>query len=296
MTFPVSDIISTFRNVTATQTQYSVTDIQILDLVNKYYAFVLPDEMKPYKTLVPFTMTTLANQLNYPIDQQQFYALIPEFFINGNRLLYYQDQSLWTRDFQYQYNQVQIATGTGAPFPPINYTVGQTPIIPGTVIVTDGIENLTDPNLDGVLVSSLTSGQATGTINYTTGLLQVTYNTNPPLGNGIIVTWAPLINGRPRAMFYNYGSGNVQFSPIPDQAYQITGQAYVTLQSLSLTGSPLIREWGYTIAYGAALEFFSQRGQLDLLASYQPRYDMYLDRAIGHWGQQATNQRSVAKW
>lgn len=296
MTFPVSDILTCFRNVTATQTQYSITDAQILDLVNKYYAFVLPDDMKPYKTLVPWTITTLANTLNYPVNQDQYYALIPEFYINGNRLLYYQDQSLWTRDFQYQYNQQQIASGTGMlPFT-INYFLNQTPVIPGTVIVTDGIENLTDPGLNGLLVSSLTAGGSVGTVNYTTGQIQVTYNTAPPLSNAIIVTWAPLINGRPRAMFYDYGSGNIQFSPIPDQAYQITGQAYLTLTALLTTSTPLIQEWGYTIAYGAALEFFRQRGQLDQKNAYQPEYDYYLDRAIGHWGQQATNQRSLAKW
>lgn len=301
MTFQLTDIRQTIRNVTSSPSVYQLTDAVIDDYINKYYLYVLPDDMKPYRLLVPYVFETLQNQVKYSFDQNTYISLEPEVFCNGNRLFYYQDQSVWLRDYQYQYNQSQVGTGDGLNTAFL-FTAGSPPIVPGTIIVTDGVENFTDPLEDGILVGTL---GGVGTVNYTTGDVSVSFNTAPASGVAINLTYAPLINGRPRAMYFDPGMGSdgnatIQFSPIPDQSYRIECQAWMMPTAFIAGGSgtqtPNLDHWGYAIAYGAALEIFRQRGQLDQLALYRPEYEYYLDRAQSRTTQQLSNQRTLPKW
>lgn len=311
--FQLQDIRDVIRSVTSSPSVYQLTDAKIDDFINKFYQFVLPDEIKPFKLLVPYVFYTLANQVNYTFDLNTYISFEPEVFINGNRLLYYQDRSLWLRDFQYQYNQSQPASGNGSQ---ISFTLtaasGTTPIVPGTVIVTDNVENLVDTLLDGTLIGSLGGN---GSVDYETGDIVANFASAPPDGNPIFLTYAPIINGRPRALLYEASSpfvqgadgvpvntayGQITLSPIPDQSYRVEAQAYIMPTALLAGGSStqtvLNNYWGYTIAYGASLEIFRQRGQMDQLAAYRPEYEYYLDRAQSRSTQQYSNQRSLPKW
>ncbi|HLT42787.1 MAG TPA: hypothetical protein VKZ95_08795 [Sphingobacteriaceae bacterium] len=295
MAFDLTDIRATIRNITSTPSEYQLTNAALDDLINKFILYVLPDDMKPFKLLVPYIFETLMNQVEYDFDLNTYVSLEPEFFINGMQLLYYQDQSLWLRDFQYQYNQSSIGIGNGVQTT-FQVIPTQNPIIPTTVIVTDGIENFTDPLGNGVLTGTL---GGIGSVDYTTGAISVTFFTAPPLSSNVYLTYAPLNNGKPRAMYYS-GNGKIQFSPIPDQAYRIEGQAYIQPTALLAGGAGtqtlLVDVWGYTVCYGVSLEIFRQRGQLDQLNQYRPEYEYYLDRAQSRSTQQYSNQRSVAKW
>lgn len=295
MPFQLQDIRLGIREVTGTPSPYQLSEAYIDDLINKFYQYVLPDDMKPFKLLVPYVFFTLQNQVTYTFDLDTYVSFEPEFFINGNRLLYYQNQSLWLRDFQYQYNQSNIGVGNGIQS---TYSVipQQLPIVPGTVIVTDGIENFTDLAANGVLVG--TQG-GIGSVNYTTGAISVTFFSAPPSASNIFLTYAPLINGRPRAIFYD-GIGTIQLSPIPDQSYRIEGQAYIQPTAFLAGGvgtqEPLADYWGYTIIYGVSLEIFRRRGQVDQLNIYKVEYEKYLDLAQSRSTQQYSNQRTVPKW
>lgn len=264
------------------------------DYINKYYQFVLPDDMKPFRLLVDYKFNTLRNQVNYSFDLNTYVSLEPGYFCNGNQLLFYQDQTIWIREYQYQYNQVQASSGDGVT---VNFTgtLGSAPLVPGTIIFADSVESFFD-NADGTLTGS--QGGA-GTINYTTGAYDITFAVAPVAGDAINATSAPIVNGRPRAMYYD-GNGTITFSPIPDQSYTIEAKAYIMPTAFIAGGAgtqdPLVNYWGYTIAYGAALEIFRQRGQLDQKSVYQPEYEKYLDLALSRSTQQYSQQRTVPKW
>ena len=292
MAFQLSDVRQVIRNVTGRPSVTQITDAQLDDYINKYYLYVLSDDMKPYKLLVPYTFYTLANQLNYAFDNTLYLSFEPEVFCNGNRLMYYQDLSIWIQQYQYQYQSSTIGTGDGVTTNFAN-TPDQVPIVQGTVVVTDGVENISD-NGNGTMTGSL---GGSGSVNYITGLINVTFASAPALDATIYLTYAPQNPGRPRSCFYDKGSGNIQFSPIPDNTYRIDAQAYVYPTALlSSSSSPLQEVWGYTIAYGASLEIFRQSGQLDQLNMYKPEYQYYLDLASGNQTQQLANQRALPKW
>lgn len=291
MAFPLSDIRTIIRKVTGTFSPSDMPDTEIDDYVNKYYLYVLPDDMKPLPLLVDYKFNTLRNQVTYDFDLNTYISLEPGYFCNGNQLLFYQDQTLWIKGYQYQYNQVQADDGDGVT---TNFsgTLGSAPLVPGTIIFADSVESFFD-NSDGTLTGS--QGGA-GVINYTTGVWNITFSTAPASGDAINATSAPIVNGRPRAMYYD-GAGTIQFSPIPDQSYTIEARAYIMPTALlAQTTSPLLDQWGYVIAYGASLEIFRQRGQLDQKSVYQPEYEKYLDLALSRSSQQYSQQRTGPKW
>ena len=80
--------------------------------------------------------------------------------------------------------QEQIGTGDGAT---ITFTavLSKTPIKPGSVTVTDGVETFTD-NGDGTLTGS---AGGSGTVNYTTGDISVTFATAPASGAAITASY-----------------------------------------------------------------------------------------------------------
>lgn len=294
MAFTLADIREVVRNVTGRPNPLEFSDAVIDDYINKYYLYEMQEDFKPSNLLVDYKFNTLANQVTYEFDLEKYMSLEPGFFINGNQLLYYQDRSLWLRDFQYQYQQTTAETGDGATTL-FTGTLGTGNIVPGTVIFTDNVQVFTDGGA-GTLYLGTPPASPAGTINYTTGVYTITFTTIPVDGQPIYATYAPIINGRPRAIYYD-GAGTIQFSPIPDTSYTIEGSAYILpTEMLTNTTEPTLRQWGYVIAYGASLEIFRQAGQLEQRQQYQPEYDKHLDLALSISTQQSTNQRTVPKW
>lgn len=294
MMFTLADIRSVFRNITGQAAGMGMTDATVDDFINKFIGFSMLEDFKPSNLLVDYKFNTLANQVTYSFDLTTYMSLEPGFFINGNQLLYYQDRSLWLRDFQYQYQQTTANTGDGVTIL-FTGTLGTGLIVPGTVVFTDNVQVFTDGGA-GVLYLNTAPTTPAGTINYTTGIYSITFGIAPVDGQPIYATYAPIINGRPRAMYYD-GAGTIQFSPIPDTSYTIEGSAYLLpVALLTQASQPTLAQWGYTIAYGASLECFRQFGQLDQVAAYTPQYEKHLDLSLSIATQQSSNQRTIPKW
>jgi hypothetical protein len=224
-----------------------------------------------------------------------------------------------------------IATGSGV----TNYTgtLGVFPIVPGSMTVTDGIENFVD-NGAGFLTGSQ---GGTGTINYTTGVFSVTFNTAVATGVSIISNYISdsdlgaltgdgvgtinyltgaytvTFNKPPAqtaviyAKYQGYSANRPQgvlffnneftFRPVPDQAYQILMQGFIKpLLLVNDSDTPLQNEWGALIAYGASIEIFSDRGDEESYQSYFPIFKRYENVALGRTIQQYTAEQSVPRF
>lgn len=160
------------------------------------------------------------------------------------------------------------------------------PIQAGSVLVDDGVETFTD-NGSGIMVGSL---GGTGSINYTTGLLAVTFNTSPTANASIQVSYINLRVGRPIAvLLYN---NQLTFAPTPDTAYRFQVGAYtnVLVQKADGTSSatfqnatdrPFLDEWGPAIVYGTARQIHADYGELDAYQEVSALYQeqiMYIQR------------------
>lgn len=114
-----------------------------------------------------------------------------------------------------------VGTGDGAE-QTFTATLVKTPIVPTSLIVTDGIETLTDSG-DGTL-----TGDGSGTINYNTGALSVTFNTAPTDGTDVTAGY-DYFEGASATFEGDFTDPTVTFSPA-DGGSVTTTSPWIMLQ------------------------------------------------------------------
>jgi hypothetical protein len=86
-------------------------------------------------------------------------------------------------------HQVAFGLGNGAD-KVFSGVLANSPIVVGSLSVTDGVETWSDFDGDGTLTSGLQLPTGTGTINYQTGSLSVTFTAPPSAGATIVAIYA----------------------------------------------------------------------------------------------------------
>ena len=284
----LSDIILKVRNITGSPSTDQLLDQQIVDYINRYYAFTMPFEMKEQINQQALNFTTTANQDVYPV-LAGFSTDEPMAYANGFPLIFYQDRDVFFQDWPQQYTQDQVGQGDGVT---VTFT-GSTqafPVISGSYFITDGSQILSDPTGSGTL-----TGNGTGTINYVTGAFSATFTAAPASTLVIYDNYQGYNAARPQGvLFYN---NQFTFRPIPDQVYQITMQGFITQVQLTLSStSPLLSEWGELLAIGASLDIFLDRGDLGAYNTYYPILKRYENVALGRFIEQLQNQQSIPRF
>lgn len=289
----LAQIVQKIRNITGSPSATQLTDNQITDYVNTYYTFTMPFELKEQINLQPLNFFALPN-----IDVYQFPSAFltdqPMAYANGFPLIFYQDRDIFFQDWPQQYTQDAVATGNGVT---TNFS-GSTqafPIIQGTYSITDGVQVAFDKS-DGILYQTVGGiDVVVGTINYVTGVFNVTFIVAPGASATIYDNYQGYQPARPQGvLWYN----NVfTFRPIPDQVYTITMQGYINQTQFTLgSDNPLQSEWGMLIAYGASVEIFADRGDN---AAYVETYQImkrYENVALGRTVQQYEASQSVPRF
>ena len=177
----------------------------------------------------------------------------------------------------------------------INYTTGAYSVTYAAVVAL-GQQILASyhlPSTSGVL-----SGDGTGTINYVTGAFSATFNTAVTTGTLIYDNYQAYQPARPQGvLFYN---NEFTFRPIPDQVYQITMQGFITQIALDDVTNPnqlpLQTEWGQLIAYGAALDIFSDRSDLGAYNNFFPIFKRYENVALARFVEQFESVQSIPRF
>lgn len=278
------------RNITGTPSTDQLTDQQVVDYINRYYAFTMPFELKEQVNQQALNFTTTANQDVYPV-LATFSTDEPMAYANGFPLVFYQDRDVFFQDWPQQYTQDQVGTGDGVTtsFPGLTQAF---PVIQGTYFITDGTQILSDPTGSGTL-----TGNGTGTINYVTGAFTANFTTFPASGTVVYDNYQAYQPGRPQGvLFYN---NQFTFRPIPDQVYQITMQGFITqdqLTNVAPLNVALLEEWGELLAIGAALDIFMDRGDLGGYNSYYPIFKRYENVALGRFVEQFQGQQSIPRF
>jgi hypothetical protein len=287
--------------------QYSVANPPgVDDYINDFYNLEMPEQFRSLKLKDYFTFTTIPNVGTYNIGQN-IYQLEPPIYIDGYQGTFLQDNNqfftVWPQ-FNFIDFAVDTTDGTSVTY---TFTLTQTPVQQGTVSIglepnLDGnpspqLETFTDVDtpalLDqptqikftnpGILTGNL---GGTGTIDYLTGAVSITYAFIPNAGININAHYHPYVASRPRdCLFFQ---NQLFLRPIPNDVYQVSIISYVqptvALSMLSnaatkaqfdgtLTDVPLFNEWWYLIALGAALRIMTQEGDHDEYA----RYKMYFE-------------------
>ncbi len=294
-----------YREVSGQPSSDQITDAQIITRFNDYFVLVMPFELKEQIQLKFYDFKVFPGVNVYPFSGS-FLTDQPGAYVDGNPLIFYQDPDIFYQDFPQQYTSENVATGDGTTTF-FQFGLQNPPIIIGTTYVTDGIQVLSDTvsqeasqtlaigsgasNYSGTLFAfpivagtlSITDGVetfadngaglltgnqgGTGTINYSTGVWNITFNTAVVSGTAIVATYIVengigVLTGNGMGSI-NYSTGAVSilftnpppssatiyakyqgyqanrpqgilffqnqftFMPIPDQVYQIRMQGYI---------------------------------------------------------------------
>jgi hypothetical protein len=259
---------------------------QIDEYINRYFQYEFPAEVKLNRnyTLHEFNTQKDVQDYTFPVNFTNF---VPEATIDRKDLLFYQEPDKFYRENPENVQRISQWTGDGSTTAFSNTFSNNIPILAGSVIVDDQVEVFSD---DGAGV--LTGDQGgTGTVNYTTGLISVNFNTAPTSGQVIQASFIQYRAGMPTAvlMFDN----QFRFFPIPDRAYRFRIKAWSLLYVQPSSGAnktlfevssdkPLQEEWGPAIAFGASRRIVSDFGEVDrygeLTALYKEQINFILTR------------------
>lgn len=288
----LSRITTKVRDLTGTpissDNSSELSDAKIYDYINTYYTFTMPFELKEQVTEQTYTFYTDENTPTYSEDIT-FLTNSPEAYVNGQRMVYYEDRDIFLRDYPQEFAQDAIATGDGIVTAYSGTTVG-IPVIQKSFFISDGSQEAHD---DGS--GSLTGDVSAGVIDYDTGVWSATFNAAPAVGQSVIVNYEAYIPRMPLGiLFYN---SEFVLRPIPDQVYKIELKGQIDPIQFSASGdTPLLTEWGQLIAYGASLEIMADRGDLTAYNNMYNIFKRYENVALGRFIEQLQSQRGLPRF
>jgi len=312
MTGTLNDIRKKVRRLTGRPSNQQITDAQIDEYINTFYQYDMPETLRLFSQETVFEFMTEANVDNYNLStltvwdgvenqfaQDLFIDLKPPIYIAGYQSFWSQDREQFFRIYP-QLSQIDMTVlGDGGPGPYTvtfpNVPVLQYLVTVGAINVNDQVENCIDVptnRTDGTWQLINTNTVVTGSVNYITGAMSVTFPNNIPSGNEITFTAVPYQAARPLgALYYD---NTLTLRPVPDASYLVQINAYKQPTSLINAGEfPELKQWWQYLAFGAAKKIFEDsqdpNGVKSILEPLKEQERLVLRRTIV----QRTVQRSA---
>jgi hypothetical protein len=312
MTGTLTDIRRKVRRLTGRPSVQQITDAQIDEYINTFYLYDMPETLRLFSQESVFEFMTEANVDQYDLSTMTVYTgvineivgdyyinLKPPIFIAGYQSFWSQDREQFFRIYPQLAQIVMTVTGNGGPGPYTttfpNVPVLQNLVTVGAIDDTDAAANCIDVpsnRTDGTWQLINTNTAVTGSVNYITGAISITFPNNIPSGNEITFTAVPYQDARPLgALYYD---DILTLRPVPDASYLVQINAYKRPTSLISSGEfPELKQWWQYLAFGAAKKIFEDsqdpNGVKSILEPYKEQERLVLRRTIV----QRTTQRSA---
>lgn len=304
-------ILSEFRSITGIPDASMYSDAQCATLINYYYQYVLPKELKIFWGYTNYQFFSQANVDQY-LAPQGFQTVNPSVYADGFPIDWYIDPDTFYQDYPQQENKQAISTGDGVTNS-FSANISAFPVLPRSVYVTDGTQVVQDDGTGGFTqVSPLSStGPVAGSINYVTGALSgVAFLSVPISGANIVVSSQTYMANRPQGILFfpqtpladstqaTLNAVNMfVLRPVPDQVYLIKMQGIqVPNAFLNYTDVPFRPDLGPLIALGAALHRFKLFNQMDQYEQYLPEYNRFKDICMQDTYEELIYERSISKF
>ena len=267
----LESIRTKIRRLTKSPSEAQLTSETINNYINSFILYDLPTSvsLNNLKTLLKFytephidsystnTTDTGARLYNF----KNLYTIASNtVFISGN-LSYFTDSR---SDFYNQYPKTittkSVGTGDDTTFD-FSGTLDNAPVLGGDIIFASTDKNdaylkLYDDG-DGVL-----TGDGIGTINYITGVYDITFSVEPGSGEDVYVNSCSYAPSMPKIVLFYQDTFHVR--PVPDKCYSIEVEVYTRPTELMGNSSlPELSQWWEYIALGASRKILFDRSDFD---------------------------------
>jgi hypothetical protein len=270
----LSAIRAKVRRVTGRPSQNQLSDTDLDDYINTFYLYDLPEHLRLLNLKQTFSFITEQNVDIYNFTPNTNISVEPPVYVGGYEVFFSQSREEYFSLYpEIQRNDVLSAgDGTAGPY---TGTITATPVKRNRVIVSavdtgGNALSATDEAAAGVLAGDVAAG---ATVNYTTGAIAgLTWTGNIAATENIQVQYVNYQAARPQAVLFF--EDTFQLTPVPDQAYRVEMNTYVTPTALAAsTSEPQLREWWQLIAMGAALKIFGDNLDIESYQKALPFFD-----------------------
>ena len=275
----LADIRTKVRRITKSPQEAQLSTANLDDYINTFVLYDFPEQLRLFylRTTLTFwtkpyvdTYTTTTANVNDPLYnfKNKYVSVHPPFYIGGYPVWFTQSQQEFFGSYPFVNYVNQEDTGDGI----INFfsgTLTNFPILRGKVTFTSIDANNNALTAHDVPITDTTgnlvdvpTGVTIGSINYVTGVWDVTFIGSPGNGQPIWSETVPYVTGIPSAIMYFDYTFTVR--PVPDKAYPVNFEVYIRPTALLDSGqSPQLEQWWQYIALGAAKKIFEDRTQYD---------------------------------
>lgn len=325
MTLPVlgsvlSDVIIWTRRIIKSPSDQTITDQTILDYINRFYIYDVPERLQLFELMRQYTFSTQRNifmyQAPFYLDNNGINTGIPMYqtfrppvYADGIEMGFYESNDQFYRIFPELVQNTIPFQGDGTVGPYIT-TLSRLPILRGftddlghlepyvfvTMLDGTGTQRYVVDDGAGLLIQTDSSFQPglvpdlAGTVDYVTGAMTFTFNQMVPDGNDINIQTSPFSSGFPRLMqFFN----NIfKLYPVPDRPYKIQVDANITpAQFLDSASSVPFAYMSEYLARGAARKILTDNADYDQFAFYEPLFREQENLVL----RRTTRQRAVER-
>lgn len=266
------------RRLTKSPSDNQLTQQEVFDNINTFYLYDFPEHLRLMNLKETFNIITEPNIDIYNFTPNTVVSIEPPVYIGGMEIMFFQDREQYFTIYPEIERNETLTTGSGIAGP-YGGTLTGIPIKRSRILIStvDNAGNALSAQDTPITSTTGTFGGtdvvAGSTINYITGVIAgVTWTGVIAAGENIQIQTVNYQSARPQAvLFYN---DILQLSPVPDQAYEMVINAYVTPAALlTTTTEPELREWWQLLALGAARKIFGDRLDME---SYQ-KIDILFD-------------------
>jgi hypothetical protein len=249
----LQDIIQKVRIVSASGNSNQVTDQKIINYINSYYLYDLPNDLRNIKLRDTYTLNTIQGVDVYPFDFDHWSTIEGPCYCGKINIALFQDKMTFYRyNFNSQSNETfETGNGTVGPYSgttlanPVVRSVGNNPMVSTSLCSTQPFPSGYPPNftIDGIgriqniLISANTATGSLnvsddgngnligdcitgGTINYQSGVISnLNFTLSIPGNNNINIQYLQAVEGQPYSILFFQNQFIVR--PVPDQGYTI---------------------------------------------------------------------------
>ena len=276
-------IITYVRRICKTTNTTDITDETIVDYLNRFYIFDVPERVQLFQLRTQYSFETKPNIDRYLLPIDTYNMVSTPCYCDGYTLTWQQSNGQFAKLFPNLYLNQQWMLGSGVAGTGYSIQIDKTPIVRGftdlnlnldsTVFVTatdsTGTQRVLQDDGNGNLIGTPTGTAGGGTVNYLTGLISASFAGTIPTTSGIYTQVIPYTAGRPQSvLFYD----NIfTLRPVPDKSYKILMDACFSPAAYATTTGSTTYSWmAEYLARGAARKILNDYGDAEQQAYYEP--------------------------
>lgn len=307
MAADLDQIITKIRRVTRSPSPQQISDDEIENYINTFVLYDFPEELRLFTLRETLTWWCQPNIDKYTTDQNanvpqlvnfdnNYITTHPPIYVAGFKMLFSQEREEFFNYWPFTNSIARVGTGNGV-LTDFAGTLSAKPVIRNNVTFAsiDVNGNGLELHDDGAGNLIGDAGAGVNTINYVTGVFQLSYNTAPGANKSINAETVPYVASRPTSILYYANTFHLR--PIPDQPYPIIMEVYKRpTELINANQEPELQQWWQYIAYGAAIKIFQDRSDFDSAAQVMPEFKRQEKLVLRRTSQQYANERSVTMY